>query len=324
MRDVDTSQISGRLLKVFITVFDEMSVSKAAEQLESSQSTISHNIERLRSILGDPLFLQAGRGIVPSERAEFLAPKIRHLLTDLEGLADNDGYDPLADNTPVRIASNGSTVAPQLDRLRTQLWSKVPGRQLIFRELGSRENLESVLHRGSADLAIAARPIRYPELLQCRPLFTTQSVIFYDPDERGPIKDIEEYCTAPHATLDFGGSIKSVVETALETLGLSRNISISVPNVWFLAQVLKGTNLIATLPALLKDTAFSGFSHCELPVNLPPIDFDLVWHRRNQNSPRHIWLRREAASALQQPIADPGPLPEVSRALRKPVTDSAI
>jgi len=298
MRDVDTSQISGRLLKVFITVFDEMSVSKAATQLESSQSTISHNIERLRSILNDPLFVQSGRGITPSARAEYLAPKIRHLLAEMEVLADDEAYDPLEDVAPIRIASNGSTLAPQMDLLRKHLWSLVPGRRLIFREMGSRSNLESFLHKGTADLAIAARPVRYPEMLQYMPLFHSQSVVFYDPKRRDPIQSVEDFCQAPQATLDFGGRGKSIIEIALDAQGLSRTVAISVPNVWFLAQVIKDTDLIATLPALLQHSAFAELSHCALPLPLPPVHFDLVWHRRNQHSARHIWLRREAARAL--------------------------
>ncbi|CUH86428.1 Nodulation protein D 2 [Phaeobacter sp. CECT 5382] len=298
MRDVDTSQISGRLLKVFITVFDEMSVSKAAAQLESSQSTISHNLEKLRSILGDTLFLQSGRGIIPSARAEVLAPKIRLLLAELEILADGSEYDPEKDRSAATIATNGSTLAPELDQVRKLIWSKIPDKKLIFRELGSRANLESVLDKGKADIAVTARPFHYPDLLVSQELFAEKSVIFYDPNFRKPIETINEYCTARHVNLDFGGSVKSVVETTLETLGLSRNIVISVPNVWFLAQTLKGTDLVATLPALLKKSAFQDLETCDLPISIPPVHFDLVWHRRYDDSARISWIRSQLTEAL--------------------------
>ena len=299
MRDVDTSQISGRLLRVFITVFDEMSVSKAAERLNSSQSTVSHNIEKLRSILGDTLFLQSGRGIVPSARAELLAPKIRHLLAELELLADSGEYDPRQDTSPITIATNGSTLAPQLDLVRRHIWSIIPERKLLFRELGSRSNLEKFLDQGSADAAITARPIRYADMLRSQPLISDESVVFYDPNFREPIENINDYCNARHATLDFGGRIKSVVETTLDTLGLSRNIAISVPNVWFLAHTIRGTDLIATLPRLLSDSAFSDLAFSPLPISIPPVQFDLVWHRRYNDSTRQIWLRKQIMAALQ-------------------------
>lgn len=303
MRDVDTSQISGRLLKVFITVFDEMSVSRAAEHLNSSQSTVSHNIEKLRSILGDTLFLQSGRGIVPSARAELLAPKIRHLLAELEILADGGEYDPLQDNSAITIATNGSTLAPELDQVRRHIWTVVPNRRLVFRELGSRSNLEKFLDQGAADAAITARPIRYPDMLCSQPLFSEESVVFFDPKFRKPIETIEDYCEARHATLDFGGTIKSVVEVTLDSLGLSRNIVISVPNVWFLAQTIKGTDLVATLPKLLQKSAFRELASSPLPVAIPPVQFDLVWHRRYDESARQIWLRDHVVQALHPSAA---------------------
>lgn len=298
MRDVDTSHLSGRLLKVFITVFDEMSVSKAATQLQSSQSTVSHNLEKLRSIFGDTLFLQSGRGIIPSARAEILAPKIRLLLAELETLAAGSEYDPVKDQEAFTIATNGSTLAPELDQVRKLIWSKIPDKKLIFRELGSRGNLEFTLDKGKADIAVTARPLPYPDLLVNQELFAEESVIFYDPESRQPIETIDDYCNARHVSLDFGGSVKSVVETTLETLGLSRNIVISVPNVWFLAHILKGTDLVATLPALLKKTAFRDLETCVLPISIPPVHFDLVWHRRHNESARITWLRTQMIEAL--------------------------
>ncbi|MGR3624148.1 LysR family transcriptional regulator [Pseudophaeobacter sp.] len=305
MRDVDTSQISGRLLKVFVTVFDEMSVSRAAERLDSSQSTVSHSIEKLRSILGDPLFLQSGRGIVASARAEVLAPKVRHLLAEMDILADGGDYDPHQDESPIKIATNGSTLAPELDQVRRHLWSIVPNRRLIFRELGSRANLQDLLDKGTADVAITARPLRYPDMLSSQPLFSAESVIFYDPEMRDPVENIEDYCNSRHANLDFGGPAKSVVEVTLDSFGLSRDIAISVPNVWFLAQIIKGTELIATLPQLLQKSAFQELASCPLPIPVPPIEFDLVWNRRNDVSSRQTWLRKKLVEALTP--SSPGP-----------------
>lgn len=298
MRDIDTSQISGRLLRVFITVFDEMSVSKAAEQLDSSQSTISHNIEKLRSILGDPLFLQSGRGITPSARAEVIAPKVRHLLAEMAILADGGEYDPARDCSPVTIATNGSTLAPELDQVRRHIWKRFPDKKLVFRELGSRANLENTLDKGVADIAITARPLRYPDMLHSQSLMAEESVVFYDPKSRQPIENVKDYCDARHASLDFGGPVKSVVETTLDTLGLSRNVVLRVPNVWFLAQTIQGTDLVATLPVLLQKSAFCDLASSALPISIPPVHFDLVWHRRYNASSRLTWLRQQITEAL--------------------------
>ena len=109
MRDVDTSQLSGRLLRVFLTVYDEMSVRKAAERLNISQSTVSHNLEKLRCIIGDKLFVQAGRGIVPSPRAERLVPKVRRLLAQMDALVDHGEYAVSYKHQPLPTKREGGT-----------------------------------------------------------------------------------------------------------------------------------------------------------------------------------------------------------------------
>ncbi|MDE4134430.1 LysR family transcriptional regulator [Phaeobacter sp. QD34_3] len=300
MRDVDASQISGRLLRVFITVYDEMSVSKAAERLETSQSTVSHTLEKLRSIIGDKLFLPSGRGIVPSARAERLAPKVRRLLAQMDALLDTGDYAPLEDPEPFVIATNGGILVPQVDKICNAIWQDLPAKRMVFRELGSRGNAEHLLDSGEADFVITPRPASYPASLRHAYLFSDAFRVFYDPQIRRPIRNVLEYSGAHHATLDFGGTAKSIVQCALDDQDLSRTVTVSVPNVWALAEVIRGSDMIATLPAILKASAFRGLAHCDLPLNIPAANFDLVWHKRFDDSSRLHWLRDKLISLLAE------------------------
>ncbi|MEM7283516.1 MAG: LysR family transcriptional regulator, partial [Pseudomonadota bacterium] len=56
MQNIDLMALDGRSLRVFLVVFEEMSVSKAAQRLDLTQSTVSHILDKLRNGLGDPLF----------------------------------------------------------------------------------------------------------------------------------------------------------------------------------------------------------------------------------------------------------------------------
>jgi len=298
MRNIDISQINGRILRIFLTVFDQMSVSKAAELLDISQSTVSHNIEKLRSILGDRLFIQAGRGISPSAHAELMAPKIRSLLAEMEALVDIGTYDPLADDEPFSIAANGSTLAHEVTRIRDAIWRQVPDKTVIFRELGSRSNAEAVLDNASANIAITVRPVGYPQTLKHQHLSTDKMMVFYDASVSKPIHTITDYCNARHATLDFGGNSKSELALSLEDRGLVRQITCMVPNVWLLAEMVRGSDLIATLPSQLGLSAFASLQSCPLPLGQSDLHFDLVWHRRYDNTARLKWLRNVIFDAM--------------------------
>ena len=108
MRKSDHLAISGRLLTLFLTVYDTNSVGRAADVLDINQSSVSHGLDTLRSILGDQLFIKQGRGIAPTETAIALAPEVRSLLASLEGMVRKADYDPKQDDRTVTLAGNAT------------------------------------------------------------------------------------------------------------------------------------------------------------------------------------------------------------------------
>jgi DNA-binding transcriptional LysR family regulator len=75
--DVNLSALDLSLFLVLHAVLDERSASKAAARLHVTQSAVSNGLARLRQLLGDPLVVRHGRGLVPTPRAEQLAPLLR-------------------------------------------------------------------------------------------------------------------------------------------------------------------------------------------------------------------------------------------------------
>jgi hypothetical protein len=66
---VNLSAIDLNLLLVLHTVLEEGSATGAARKLSVTQSAVSNSLARLRSLLGDPLVVRSGRGIVPTPAA---------------------------------------------------------------------------------------------------------------------------------------------------------------------------------------------------------------------------------------------------------------
>ena len=109
------------------------------------------------------------------------------------------------------------------------------------------------------------------------------------------MKTSEDYAAARHVMLDFGGRQKSVVEVALEEAGLSRSVVLAVSNAQSLAWMIRGTDIVATMQSRLGKSIFKTLAQCPLPLPMPAITYDLVWHRRVENSGRNIWLRKQVA-----------------------------
>ncbi|WP_282062788.1 LysR family transcriptional regulator [Roseobacter litoralis] len=298
MRNFDTSSIDGRLLKVFLTVYEEKSVTKAASTLGTSQSTISHSLEKLRQCVGDPLFVKSGRGITPTNVATAIAPKISWIIGELEGLALQSEYSPQKDTTTFTIATNVTELLPVLIPVKRVIRRAAPNVMIRFTDLGARTNALSVLANGLADVAITAAVGPYPLELAIDHYYKDDFVCFFDAARRNAPDTIEAYSAARHAVLDFGGTTKSIVDATLENAGHTRQIFLAAANSYALAKLAFGTDLVATLPKRLRATAFTGFSHVTPPFPLPPVTYDLVWHRRTLDSSRHKWLKKVMMNAI--------------------------
>jgi len=76
-------------LRIFSEVYRLRSFTKAAEELNISQPTISEHIKNLESELSASLFDRLGRSIIPTATAELLFPRAQQLLDSLNRLHDD-------------------------------------------------------------------------------------------------------------------------------------------------------------------------------------------------------------------------------------------
>ena len=81
MADLDLN-----LLTVLDALLREGSVTGAAERLHLSAAATSRALTRLRRALDDPLFVRAGRGLVPTPFALSMAPKVGTLVEQARAL----------------------------------------------------------------------------------------------------------------------------------------------------------------------------------------------------------------------------------------------
>jgi DNA-binding transcriptional LysR family regulator len=86
----DLRRIDLNLLVILDALLSEQHVTRAAERLHLSQPAVSHALARLRDLLGDPLLVRAGAGLVPTSRAlELMAPLTEALAQVQSLLAPN-------------------------------------------------------------------------------------------------------------------------------------------------------------------------------------------------------------------------------------------
>src|SRR6185369_15641654 len=83
------------LLVALDGLLGERSVSAAAKRVRVTPSAMSHSLSELRELLGDPLLVRSGRGMVLTPRAEALAGPVHMLLEDAARiLRGGAAFDP--------------------------------------------------------------------------------------------------------------------------------------------------------------------------------------------------------------------------------------
>lgn len=292
MQNFDHFRIDGHTMRVFVSVCETGSVSRTAALFGLNQSTISHTLDKMRSAVGDPLFVKSGRGITPTVKAIALLPRVQQIFVDIERLVAPESYEASLDSKPVAIAIPTPALLNEMKTLQARISEEARHAKLEIRRLAPRNRVQQMLNHDEAELAITVSGYKCSTALNHCIYSSDKFVVFYDPSQRNPTVTAEDYAKARHGTVSFGGGVKSEVEKALARLGLEREVTLVAPTASMLGDLIRGTDIIATMPLRLVTSAYMGLAFCAPPFDLPEITYDLVWHRRYVHSGRHIWLCR--------------------------------
>ncbi|MBN8493865.1 MAG: LysR family transcriptional regulator, partial [Burkholderiales bacterium] len=223
MSEIDHSDIDGHLLQLLLAVLDEGSVTRAAARLGVTQSAVSHQLERLRAITGDALFVKSGRGIVPTARAQALAAPARRLLDDLRSFAQGGSFDPAAFEGSVTIAANDLQRDLLLPLLLHHARVRAPG--LALRIVPSGVPSAEMLRDGSCLLAITPRPPDAADVLQRR-LFDDRYLVYYDAQARKAPASLDDYLAAEHLAVHHETRGRLDIDRFIDERGLRRRVAV--------------------------------------------------------------------------------------------------
>ena len=299
MSHFDHSDLDGHLLALLVAVHEEQSITRAAQHLGVTQSAVSHLLDKLRAIVGDPLFVRAGRGIVATARADELATRARALLDDLRGFVSVGGFDPAALHTTLTIAANDLQRDLLLPPLLHRLQAAAPG--LDLRVIASGVPRAEMLRDGACQLLVTPRPPDAPDLVHKR-LFADRYMVFYDPACRSAPDSEADFLAAGHVTVVYEPQRRLDIDDQLAEAGHARRFVASVPSFAGVAAFVQGSRWLATMPALLRRHALRGLAMAPLPWPCPPMPMYLVWHVRHQADPLNRWLREQLEAVAVQVV----------------------
>ncbi|KSV84141.1 LysR family transcriptional regulator [Sinorhizobium sp. GL28] len=289
------ARVDLNLLLAFDALYSECSVTRAAERIGIGQSSMSHALGRLRTLLGDELFTRTTDGMRPTPRAVAVAPAIRSALGILQqNLLHTDGFAPSQAERTFVLGMPDSIEVPLLPRLMAFLAREAPRIKIRIRAIDRFDVLEQLnqdrLHMGIAGLLTEGGTQH-----KRRKLYSTGYLCLFDPahlrvDTPLTIKD---YVDVPHVLGSPRGDAHGVVDDALALNNLSRDIAVVTPHFAAVPFLLRGARLISTVPerpARIFARQFD-LATSPVPLPLPESDVSMIWHSSYDRDPAHHWLR---------------------------------
>ena len=221
-------------------------------------------------------------------------------------LSKADVFDPEIAEGQFKIAGSdffAELLMPNLGDLLTRTAPKLRA-QLV--DLVPDDYLAS-LERYDADLALIP-DCELPSWISREPLFRSPFVVIARGSNPG-VQDLEDFsvipmdrfCAMPHVLFSPEGRMAAMGDAALERVGRKRNVAMTVQVFSGVCRVVRGSDLIALIPAQLALEFKNSYDLriFKAPMPMEPVQIVGVWHSRADNAPLARWMRQQISDLLR-------------------------
>jgi DNA-binding transcriptional LysR family regulator len=298
---VKLGAIDLNLLVVFDAVMQERNVTRAGQRLGLSQPAMSHALTRLRYMLKDDLFVRSPKGMRPTPRAEELAFPVRTALDALQHSLEPPQFVPAKSTRSFRIAADNYAAIVVVGPLVARISKIAPGVTLEFRPSGTLDIIE-LLDRDELDVAIGSFAIEGERFSHALLLEDDFVVVLRKghPAADGGELSLEKFAALSHLVISSGSYPTDFIDQALARRRLKRRIQLRAP---FLSavRILVASDMVAILRRRVAEELirYRPLVIRGLPLASPMVETSMIWARRVDNQPAHVWLREMVGAATK-------------------------
>ena len=283
-------RIDINLYPLFIAIYEQRSISKAAKILCITQSAASHALQRLRQHLKDDLFVRVSNQMLATPFAEQIYPVIKNALILIQSISmQKQSFDPNSIQT-LKVAVHDEIepiIFPKLVEhfqklnLIIQFSSIKLDRKTIITDLATQQidfviDLEQNL----------GEKIQFNKLAQDQFIVCTQQKMMNE----------AIYLASPHIGVSSRRTGILVEDIYLNRQQFSRQIFLRCQHYSTALQILtQEPQLILTIPKniLAHLRLAQNLNIFDVPVDLPYINMGMYWHKDLELNLRHQFLRSE-------------------------------
>jgi DNA-binding transcriptional LysR family regulator len=282
------------LFRVLDAIYTHDGISAAARALHLTQPAITHSLNRLRELFGDPLFVRQGNRMVATDKVRTVMADVQLHLNGLQATTQTQAvFHPSGLDLEFTVGFRDVLEAIAFPSLIARVEKIAPNVRIVSRRIAASE-VDRELAAGSIDLVIDRRLHAGPRLSSEHLLDESLVVVMRKahPLASGTLRR-SDYLAAHHvAVSQLGEAVPLDVLLSLD--GRSREIRLICQHYFSACQVAAKTDLLLTMPSSYA-ASFSqvlAIATQPLPIKLKPIPILAYWHQSKNEDRAHEWFRR--------------------------------
>jgi DNA-binding transcriptional LysR family regulator len=285
------------LLVALDVLFQELNVTRAAVRMNTTQSTMSGILARLRAHFGDELLVSYGRSLRQTPLAEQLQGPLREAIVRLEAIVEADGsFDPASSNRHFKVEFPDHLIPVLLPLITARLAMSAPMLTIEFSL--PRGDPAPLLHRGELDLVVTPHTYRTEEY-RSLPLLEDRMVVVgcKDNPALAAQPDMMKLDELPIITVRFDPNrvSASLTESQLKLIEGRGHVTLIAPTFSSIPALLVGSRFFTFLHRNLAQAYASRLPLVihELPFESPALRDVIMFHPNRENDAGLMWLAEQ-------------------------------
>lgn len=245
--------------------------------------------------------------MVPTSKAEDLAPKVRQVLDIiLNDILLTRSFDPSTSQEKLIIGLSDYAELVFGPLIYDMVSSEAPNCQLVFQAVDAGNCYHSI-EEGYVDLAIGVYG-ELPDSIHRETLYRERHICLYDDNAMlcGNSISLEQYLDTPHAVVTATDTLETAVDATLSEMGKHRRVILDSSRFLTLRHVLTGRKLLCVMAEMMaRIPVFSQqLTMCEPPWPIQDFNVEMLTRQRDQQYGKTAWLKKRITEVIRTHVGE--------------------
>ncbi|MAR95681.1 MAG: LysR family transcriptional regulator [Gammaproteobacteria bacterium] len=296
-------KISSFDLNLFVilnAIYTEGSLTKAAQVVGITQPAVSNALSRLRDKFNDDLFVRTGSGMVPTQKTENMISDIQNALSLIQqSVNEPDKFNPSLSKRNFKLSLGDISEGRVLPYIMKQLYENAPKISLGSYSYKRNDQVHA-LATNNLDFVVDPVIPNSNEINSLKVFEDDFVAIHREGHNISSIKNItiEDIVNEKHIHVSRRKVGEHLIDIELDKIGLKRNVALRCQHFLIAPPIIKSTDLI--LMATRSFAKRNNLSFVEIPIEIPSMEYFLIWHKSDEGDGGHIWMKDLITKAFKE------------------------